>query len=339
MKKDIKKIWIVLVVLLTFLGGSIAPIYAADVQTVQSTIDDVAQTLMEQNPQPKPGSIGGEWLILGLARSDLDVPNAYYDSYYTALETTLKEKQGVLHKRKYTEYSRTVLALAATGKDPSNTAGYDLLQPLEDKKAVVQQGINGAVFALLALDSNEYPSDMRQQYVAYILEKELPKGGWALSGDQADLDVTAMVLQALAPYRNEEPVRLAIARGVKTLSSCKIVYCESAAQILVAITSLDTEEKAQASVLDMAFDSMMQFYQPGKGFRHTVNGEVNAMATEQAFYALVATERYYDGKHTLYDMTAELNTNVANETLVEDKNKSVVQTLIKKMNELLRKGA
>ena len=329
-----------LIVLITLLFGIVTPIYADTEQpSVQPYIDEIGQVLLKNNPQPKPGSIAGEWLILGLSRSDLDVPNAYYDSYYKALETTLKEKQGVLHKRKYTEYSRTVLALTAMGKDPSNTAGYDLLQPLEDKKAVVQQGINGAVFALLALDSNEYPSDMRQQYVAYILEKELPKGGWALSGDQADLDVTAMVLQALAPYRNEEPVRLAIARGVKTLSSCKIVYCESAAQILVAITSLDTEEKAQASVLDMAFDSMMQFYQPWKGFRHTVNGEVNAMATEQAFYALVATERYYNGKHTLYDMTAELNTNVANETLVEDKNKSVVQTLIKKMNELLRKGA
>jgi hypothetical protein len=269
----------------------------------------------------------------------MDVPNTYYDTYYKSLETIVKEKQGVLHKRKYTEYSRTVLALASIGKDPGNVAGYNLLQPLEDVKAAVQQGINGAIFALLALDSNMYESDARQQYVQYILEKELPNGGWTLSGTQADLDVTAMAVQALAPYSEDVSVQKAIERAMNCLSTGKIVYCESAAQLLIAMTTLGMETTAVESVLD----TLMAFYQQGKGFTHTLDGKVNAMATEQALYALVAVERYYDGDKALYDMTvvpgdAILQDGV-NEPVTDAKTISVLQTILDKWNKFWRKGA
>ncbi len=340
---------ITILILITLLFQIAAPAYAntAILQTKQSTkqqmvistIQDISTVLQKNNPQPKPGSTGGEWLILGLARSDMNVSNTYYDSYYKALETTVKEKEGILHKRKYTEYSRTVLALTSMGKDSGNVAGYNLLQPLEDVKATVQQGINGAIFALLALDSNEYVSDARQQYVQYILEKELPNGGWALSGNQADLDVTAMAIQALAPYSEDESVQKAIERGMNSLSTGKIVYCESAAQLLVAMTTLGMDTTAVESVLD----TLMEFYQKGKGFTHTLDGKVNAMATEQALYALVALDRYYDGDQALYDMTVEPSDATlqdgVNEAETNAKTTSVLQTILDKWNKFWRKGA
>jgi hypothetical protein len=338
-----------LMVLMALLFGIVTPVYANTVtlqteqsakhQMVTAAIQDISTVLQKNNPHPKPGSTGGEWLILGLARSDMDVPNTYYDTYYKSLETIVKEKQGVLHKRKYTEYSRTVLALASIGKDPGNVAGYNLLQPLEDVKAAVQQGINGAIFALLALDSNMYESDARQQYVQSILEKELPNGGWTLSGTQADLDVTAMAVQALAPYSEDVSVQKAIERAMNCLSTGKIVYCESAAQLLIAMTTLGMETTAVESVLD----TLMAFYQQGKGFTHTLDGKVNAMATEQALYALVAVERYYDGDKALYDMTvvpgdAILQDGV-NEPVTDAKTISVLQTILDKWNKFWRKGA
>ena len=338
-----------LMVLMALLFGIVTPVYANTVtpqieqsvkhQMVISTIQDISTVLQKNNPHPKPGSTGGEWLILGLARSDMDVPNTYYDTYYKSLETIVKEKQGVLHKRKYTEYSRTVLALASIGKDPGNVAGYNLLQPLEDVKAAVQQGINGAIFALLALDSNMYESDARQQYVQYILEKELPNGGWTLSGNQADLDVTAMAVQALAPYSEDVSVQKAIERAMNCLSTGKIVYCESAAQLLIAMTTLGMETTAVESVLD----TLMAFYQQGKGFTHTLDGKVNAMATEQALYALVAVERYYDGDKALYDMTVVPSNAIlqdgVNEPVTDAKTISVLQTILDKWNKFWRKGA
>ena len=331
-----------LVLLVTFLFGIVTPVYADALQTEQSTkqqlvtamIQELSVVLQKNNPQPKPGSVGGEWLILGLARSNIDVPHAYYDTYYKALETTVKEKQGILHKRKYTEYSRTVLALTAMSKNPANVSGYNLLQPLENVKATVQQGLNGAIFALLALDSKGYTSDARQEYVTYILDKELPNGGWTLTGNQTDIDVTAMAIQALVPYREDEKVQEAIGRGINSLSTKNIVYCESAAQLLITMTTLGIEPLAVENVLD----TLMTFYQQGKGFSHILDGEVNAMATEQAFYALVALERYYNNSPTLYDMTSESEKGTISETSADSKSVSVVQTIIQKVNGLLRKG-
>lgn len=49
-----------------------------------------------------------------------------------------------------------MLALTAIGKDPASVAGFNLLKPLADFEQVTKQGINGTIFALLALDSGNY---------------------------------------------------------------------------------------------------------------------------------------------------------------------------------------
>ena len=100
--------------------------------------------------------MGGEWTILGLRQSGYDVDDEYYSHYYTSLEEYIKSVDGVLHKRKYTEYSRVILTLNAIGKNPSDVGGYNLLMPLGDYENTVMQGINGAIWALIALDSGDY---------------------------------------------------------------------------------------------------------------------------------------------------------------------------------------
>jgi len=61
-----------------------------------------------------------------------------------------------LHERRYTDYSRVILGLTAAGYDPRAFAGYDLTLPLADFDKTIWQGINGPVFALIALDSGNY---------------------------------------------------------------------------------------------------------------------------------------------------------------------------------------
>lgn len=322
---------------IAFLCGIPAPAYASDTKTIStaeaaeyekicSAIDDLTVQLVKTTPQAKPGSIGGEWLILGLARSDAEVPENYYNQYYTALKTLVKQKKGVLHQRKYTEYSRTILALTAMGKNPASVNGYNLLAPLGDYKAAVQQGMNGAVFALLALDSGDYQipkhktariKATRNLYVNYILGRELSGGGWAVKGTTVDVDMTAMALQALAPYRDNKKVSAAVDRGLQKLSAmqnkqggftaCGVTSSESDAQVIVALTALgiDLNDKRFVKNDNSTIDHLLRYYQKGKGFVHTAGGEINAMATEQGFYALVAAERFYAGKNSLYDMTAE----------------------------------
>ena len=86
-----------------------------------------------------------------------EVPEDYYDRYYAAVERLVEEKDGVLHARKYTEYSRVILAVTALGKDARNVAGYDLTIPLGDYDKTVWQRLNGPIWALIALDSRDYP--------------------------------------------------------------------------------------------------------------------------------------------------------------------------------------
>ena len=286
---------------------------------------ETAAYLSASVPDPGVSSIGGEWAVIGLARND-SLPADYAASYYSNLVRTLRDTGGVLHRVKYTEYSRVVLALSSLGFDPTDVAGYDVLSPLGDFDQVCWQGVNGPIWALIALDSRGYdaptaPEGKRQTtrdaLVDAILESEISGGGWALSGSVPDVDMTAMALTSLAPYRGARAdAAAAIERGLSVLSSLQgegggfgdagSATSESCAQVVVALASLGIDPasderfaKAGGSVLD----ALCSFAVPGGGFKHVADGEVNGMATEQGFYALVAYERLLSGKTSLFDMS------------------------------------
>ena len=103
------------------------------------------------------------------------------------------------------------------------------MEYLNDFDKVVSQGINGAVYALIALDSKEYNSDLRAKYLEFILEKQHADGGFGLS-DDSDIDVTAMTLQALANYSDDENVQNVIRKALQYLDVQNIVTSESASQ-------------------------------------------------------------------------------------------------------------
>lgn len=289
-------------------------------------LEKTAGYLQAQIAAPGTGSVGGDWLIFGLARSGVKVPQKYFDAYYENVEAAVREKNGVLSDRKYTEYSRTVLALTAIGKNPVDVAGFDLLKPLADFEQVTKQGINGTIFALLAMDSGKYeiPENpdaavqaTRQMYVDELLARELPDGGWTLTGGEPDVDITAMTLQALAKYRDQADVTAAVERGLAVLSSLQepdggyvswgSSNSESVAQVLVALTELGVpldDERFTKNGITVE-DALLRFAQENGAFVHVRDGSGgdDGMATEQAFYALAAIHRAETGETTLYDMT------------------------------------
>lgn len=262
--------------------------------------------------------------MFGLARSGLKVPQKYFDAYYKNVEDYIVSVDGVLSRKKNTEYSRVILAMSAIGKNPADVAGYDLLKPLADFEQVTKQGINGTIFALLALDSGNYeiPENpdavvqaTRQMYVAELLTRELPDGGWTLTGGEPDVDITAMTLQALAKYRDWQDVENAVQRGLAVLSALQEpngAYLswdeensESVSQVIVALTelgiSLDDERFVKnGQTLPQVLE---RFACEDGSYRHTLNGSSDEMATEQALYALAAIHRAETGETTLYDMT------------------------------------
>lgn len=292
--------------------------------TLPVVTEDTASFLLESVPSPRLGASGGEWTVIGLSRSGCSVPDGYFDDYYQRIASQVKSQEGILHERKYTEYSRLILALTAIGRDPSDVEGFNLLTPLGDFEKTTWQGINGAIFALLALDCGNYElppcpgaavQASRDLYIADVLERQLPDGGFALSGSVSEADVTAMALQALAHYQERPEVAAAVERGVNCLSALQdsqggyeswgSANLESSAQVLIALCELGIDVNDQRFIKDghTVIDSMLDLYTPGQGFQHTGDGTgVNGMATEQAFCALVSWQRVSNGESSLYNM-------------------------------------
>lgn len=288
-------------------------------------LNDAASCVYQSTQNPQIGSIGGEWAVIGLSRSGYEAPEEYYRDYFLTVEKSVKKQEGILSSRKYSEYSRVVLGLASIGADPRNVAGYDLTKPLGDYEKTILQGVNGPIYALLALDSRNYPMPKnpeaktqatRQMYVDSILNSQLADGGWSLTNKSpADPDTTAMALQALVVYRDQKSVAAAVEKGLACLSalqdssggfsSWNADNSESCAQAMIALCELKIELSDPRFVKNgnTVLDAFMRFYVPGKGFRHTPYEEPGQMATEQALCALGALKRYEQGENSFYRMS------------------------------------
>ena len=268
---------------------------------------------------PTVNSTGGEWMVIGLARSGRTVPAGYYDNVveYVKAKADANER---LHRAKVTDNARVILALTSIGKDVTNVGGHNLLKGLDNMAYVQTQGINGPIFTLIALDSHNYPTmgDVtREKLIGVILAAQLTDGGWDLSADKADPDMTAMAIQALAPYyKTNETVKAAVDKALEALSALQrndggfgswgTVNSESCAQVIVALTALGIDPTADSRFVKndlTVLDALASFYVTGGGFRHTANGDLDGMATEQGYYALAAYYRFVNAQTRLYDMT------------------------------------
>lgn len=299
-----------------------------------TALNDTLAQLVETVKEPVFGTNAGEWTVLALARGEAVVTEGYYEGYYSRVAETVKTTaasinlNGALHKNKSTENSRAILALTSIGKNPTNVGGVDLVgaYAANGLNWIKKQGINGPIFALIALDCGNYLPDntaLRQECIDYILGLELEGGGWTLSGAM-NIDITAMALQALAPYKTQTAVAAAANRAFAALSNAQAAdgnfsyggapNAESCAQVIVAATAWGIDPDTDSRFVKngkSAIDALLGFYiEEGKGFAHVMQsgggytgGEINGMATDQAAYALVAYDRFKNGKTALYDMS------------------------------------
>lgn len=310
----------------TFLsaGEQETPREAQDVSAVlNATMAQLAATVTE----PAFGTSAGEWTVLSLARGEYYTKdNAYFTGYYNRIVDYVNNKaasvnmNGALHKSKSTDNSRVIMALSSIGKDATSVGDWNLITPFNDFTWIKKQGINGVIFALIALDTNDYETEdttIRQQCIDFILDAQFEDGGWALSGSTADPDITAMALQALAPYASQSKVSSAAEKAFATLSTIQnsdgkyaswgTVNVESCAQVIVACTAWginpDTDSrfvKNNKSVVDAV---LAHYSEEDAAFEHIIGSGANGMATDQACYALVAYNRFLKGKTSLYDMS------------------------------------
>ncbi len=271
---------------------------------------------------PSAGSTGGEWMVLGFARSGREVPDSYYDSVVAYVDEKIDEN-GRLHATKCTTNCRFIVALTAIGKDPTDVGGHNLLAGLNDMGYIRKVGVSGVIWTLIAFDCGKYemPKGIdRETLVHTILDFQVPGGGWANSGNIADPDVTSMAIQALAPYREEPEVQSALDDAVTVLAgmldetgnfpSQYGASSESVSQVIVALCTLGIDPNTDARFVKngmSALDGLLGYYVEGGGFKHIHSGKIDGIATEQGYYALTAYFRMLEGKTPLYDMTDGVN--------------------------------
>ena len=256
-----------------------------------------------------------------------------YAGYLARLQAYVERQyaeNGGLHAVKATEYHRIALTAAALGGDPAafgakpDGTAIDLVAEgtynWQGEEDLGGQGLNGWIFALLTMDAvgSEVPADARysrQDMLEAIVSAQLPDGGFSLGGGAMDVDITAMALQALAPYREQYPE--VIDAALNALSAAQTVTggfeswgaqsSESCAQVILALTALNidptADERFQKNQRNVVV-ALMDFRLSDGGFAHEKDGPLDAMACEQAMQALTAMELRQQGEGRFFDLTA-----------------------------------
>lgn len=275
----------------------------------------------------------GEWAVLGQARAKVPLSEAYIAAYYEKVVAYVQKNMGAdgvlvdpeSRNPTVTDNERIILALTAIGKDPANVGGENLLKALQNKDIMKvtdtsKTDINGLVMGLLALNSRNYTSDT-SWLVQAVLEQQNKDGSWRASADTkpvGDVDMTAMALQALAPYYKDggnETVNTAVKKALNWLSGkYRSGYdsSESCAQVVIALSALNLDANTDArftktvegKTLSVLGNLLQYRVAENGGFKHQfADKAVNEMATEQALCAMAAYARFTEKANALYDMT------------------------------------
>lgn len=299
----------------------------------QSVTDVLNATLAMQAATvtaPAFGTNFGEWTVFGLARGNyFEKDNAYFTDYYGRIvnyvntEAAKINLNGALDSNKSTDNSRLIMALSAIGKNATSVGNWDLVEAYSANGInwIRKQGMNGTIWTLIALDCGGYETSdptIRQQCVDAILSAQHNDGGWSLvtaKTQPSNVDITGMTLTALYPYRDQPAVAAACETALQWLSESQLdnggfpygqgETSESCVWAIVAATTWGINPDTDPRFIkngNSAIDNLLTYYLEDQAmFEHGRGAGANAMATDQATYALVAYDRFINGKAALYD--------------------------------------
>ena len=291
-----------------------AMVCATPVSASMRDWDVAAQFVHCQLRTPAAGDTYGDWEIFAAARAGLSVPEGYFAAWLTMAERVLEQNGGKL-SGPVTGNMRLALALLALDQDLTDVGGYDLLSVITDTQRVCRTTVMGPAFGILILKNCGGDPAAEKVYLQHLLDKQLADGGWALSGQIADPDATAMTLQALSLCRKEAGVQAAIDRGLARLSAIQepnggftawgTTGCESVAQTVIALTMLDIPLNDGRFVKNgnTLLDAMLSYRLADGSFSHTPGGAYDIMATQQALLALDALRREEAGLSGIYHLS------------------------------------
>ena len=273
-------------------------VYAEEILSVQCA-ELTVQEWTDHVLTPQIGMSSPDWYVMALSAQG----SADLSGYAAAAENELRYGDTV------NPVSRERLALTLTACEGPSPVCTEVLD-----HCAGELGIMSRIFAL-HLMNNGVQSDT---YTAAGLALELtalqaPDGGWSLQGGRGDADVTAMTLQALAPYRDIPEVSPAVQRGIDFLAASQLpsgAYQsygtenpESTAQVWLALSCLGIDALYDSRFIageNTLLDGILQFRVSEGQYAHVMNGSANTMATVQVFLALTAADMLQTGAGSFY---------------------------------------
>lgn len=277
----------------------------------------------------RAGQSPADWFVIGCSRLGI---NEDYESYYFSLKNNiaLRYKQDEkLDADKATEWHRIILSTVACGEDPSDINNINLLADGIYNRTEFTQGLNGYEWALIALDSCNWKTPdksglNRDKIIKTILSAQLDDGSFSLAGKKGngDVDITAMALQALAPYINDRDTKIKSAcenaldyLSGKQLPDGSYGNCESTAQVLTAICSLGTDYNSDNRFIKSKnlYDALTDYQNSDGGFSHIKGENSSELPSAQALIALASTVRYENSLRRVFDFNEEFSESERNE--------------------------
>ena len=257
-----------------------------------------------------------DWLAIGISRFGFEED---YEAYLTALSQRVKTLSDTDNA---TEWQRCAITASAMGGDPADLGGIDLVKGgvygRDENNSVGKQGLNGWIFALLTLDTMGYKTPEgaefdRERILDEIVSSQNTDGGFSLSKGESDIDITAMALQAIAPYYNDfsrDDVRKSVDKAVEYLSgkqdsSGTFGSAEADSQVVIALCSLGIDPEADNRFVKSSdlLTALLSYQNSDGGFSHEKGGDSDELATGQALCALAAQKRFELTMRRIYDLS------------------------------------
>lgn len=265
---------------------------------------------------------GQEWEIYAFAKSGRKIDNGLIANYKKSLAANKVEWAG--NTAKVTDSERVALTLAALGEDITSFDGVNLVNVICSNDGLTASA-NNLVYALIAFDEAGVSDEAmlasgsswtRVKLVSQLIAFQNADGGFAIeAGGSSNVDMTAMALQALAPYVEggedaavtapdaQPSASASVEAALGFLKSqmnglCDFGSVESNAQVLLALVALGKDPANTKNGFAKGANSLVTAIAAyelgdGKGYAHVMGsdgkpGNANALATVQALRALSA---------------------------------------------------
>ncbi|MEK4707920.1 DUF4430 domain-containing protein [Bacillus sp. FSL R10-2780] len=271
--------------------------------------------------------IGSDWVAIGLARSGVNVPLETKINYVKPVAEKVKKR---LNRFSATDLARTIIMMNAMNVDPTKVEGQNLVQNLFESDKV--NSVTGYAFTLLALDTKKYEVPVEAKWnraalVQALLQAQHTDGGWTYNSSSSkesasNVDVTSMVLAALAPYQEQQDVKPAIQKAVDYLYKQQLGNGgfaadgqENSNSTAQAIIGLSLVKDVDHNRLNKAVQNLMSYQLPNGEFKWLPSDQNGSgMATEQAFLALL---QFKDLGKSIYDWSNVVENEIDTKPIVE----------------------